>query len=332
MKPYDIVGIGNALCDINVEASDVFLRSYDLIQGTMLLTEVEMIEEMYQRLPTAHNIQPGGSCGNSIAVLANLGGKVAFIGKVSDDERGTLYRKSLEELGIKFLCDPHNHGMSGSCLVLVSPDAQRTMVTALGISADLNADDIDEDLIKHTKALYLEGYLYDKDSAKSAFDKAATIVRNQGGEISLSLSDLFCVERHLKDFQNFVENYCSILFANEQEFSVLYNISNRDDAIKKAKSLNKIICLTLASEGACVIKGDESYLIPAYDVGKVIDTTGAGDSFAGGFLYGIHHKLSLEQSGHLASLLAGDVTTHYGPRSLANMRELITKKLSFTVP
>ncbi len=330
---YRLIGIGNALSDIVVDVQDDFLQSYDLVKGSMMLTDESILTNMRERLSIAEeHIFPGGSCGNTIAVFANLGGKGGFIGKVANDEYGRMYRASLEECGVEFLCPLVEGEVSGSCVVMVTPDAQRTMATALCIAEHLQVSDIDENLIKKASGLYLEGYLYDKEEAKDAFEKAASIGRANGAEISLSLSDVFCVQRHYDDFHRLVEQSCDILFANEQEIFTLYGTQSREDAIAHMQSLNKIVCLTLGGDGACITKGNEKYMIPAYELGKAIDSTGAGDCFAAGFLYGYHHELSLEQAGHLGSLLAGDVITHHGPRSLNNTRALIEKHLGFSVP
>ncbi len=330
---YRLIGIGNALSDIVVDVQNNFLQSYDLIKGTMLLSDAVILEDMRARLHQDNvSIFPGGSCGNTIAVFASLGGKGGFIGKLGDDDYGRKYRSSLEQYGIEFLCPFATGQVSGSCLVLVTPDAQRTMVTALGVAEHLTEADIDANVIKQASALYLEGYLYDKSEAKAAFKKAANIARANGAEISLSLSDLFCVERHHEDFHELVEKSCDIIFANEQELFKLYGTSSREDAIAHMQTLDKVVCLTLGEDGACITKGQEKHMIPAYNLGVAEDTTGAGDCFAGGFLYGFHHELSLEQSGHLGCLLAGDVITHHGPRSLNDVRGLIDKHLGFQVP
>ena len=332
MAYYDLIGIGNALYDINIEADDHFIQSYDLVKGTMLLVETDIIHNIKSELPKPHNIMPGGSCGNSVALFSNLGGKSAFIGKVASDENGKIYQDSLQSIGVDFLCPPDDSdGASGSCLVLVSPDTQRTMLTSLGVSGDLSVDNIDEQIIKNAKTILLEGYLYDKDCAKEAFEKAANIAHKHQVKIAMSLSDSFCVERHQQDFQKFVENSCDIIFANEKEFLSLYDLETTAQSVEKAQQLNKTICLTLSSKGSKIIHADRVVDIPIYAIGSPIDSTGAGDSFAGGFLYGLHSGLSLTQSGHLASLLAGDIVTHFGPRSYSNYNELIEEKLDFPV-
>ncbi len=330
---YRLIGIGNALSDIVVDVSDSFLHRYDLIKGTMLLFDEHMLLEMLQALDKEElEVFPGGSCGNTIAVFANLGGKGGFIGKVGDDDYGRKYRASLETFGIQFLCPLTENAISGSCMVMVTPDAQRTMATSLGVAANIQPSDIDENIIKKASAIYLEGYLYDKDDAKAALEKAAKIARQNDAEISLSLSDIFCIERHRDDFLKLINESCDIIFGNEQEFYTLYDVSSRDEIIAHLQGLNKIFCFTLGADGAIIIKGDEKYVIPPYRLGETRDTTGAGDNFAGGFLYGFHHDLSLEQSGHLGSLLAGDVVTHHGPRSVNNVQELMKKHLDFQVP
>jgi sugar/nucleoside kinase (ribokinase family) len=270
----------------------------------------------------------GGSCGNTMAGFAVLGGRGAYIGKVADDQFGSVFRHDMRALGCHFDTPPSNDGYStGRCLVLVTPDAQRTMCTHLGAACMLAPGDLDESLLQSAKVVYMEGYLFDQPPAQEAFIKAAEITHAAGGEVSVTLSDGFCVDRHRGAFRRLVEDHIDILFANEVEICSLYQVEDFDDALQQVRGHCRVACLTRSEKGAVVLSGDEVHIVDAEPVGAVLDTTGAGDQFAAGFLYGYTQGRDLHSCGQIGAIAAAEVIQHYGARPEADLRALVTQKL-----
>lgn len=326
---FGVVAVGNALVDVIAQASDEFITTqaeqYGMEKGAMTLIDELRAVELYSQMPEGTETS-GGSAANTMAGFASFGGKGGFIGKVAEDELGKTFQNDIQSLDIQFDTQPLAMGaQTGRCLIVVTPDAQRTMNTFLGASVELNANDIDEDLIANAKVTYLEGYLYDRDQAKQAFVASAEAAHRNGHRVALSLSDPFCVDRHRDDFLNLVENHVDILFANEDEIKSLYMKDSFDDAKSAISKHCEVAVLTRGEKGAVIISGEEEIVISAVPVDNIIDTTGAGDQFAAGFLYGFTEDLGLEEAGKLGAIAAGEVISHIGPRPLVNLSDLRAK-------
>jgi sugar/nucleoside kinase (ribokinase family) len=325
---YDLIGIGNALVDVLVEVDDAALAQANLPKGGMTLVERADSDSLYDTLPAGIE-KSGGSCGNTMAGFAALGGTGAYIGKVCDDQFGSVFRHDMTAMGVDFPTAAAAGGPgTGKCLVLVTPDAQRTMVTYLGAASDFTPEDISVPAIQAAKVLYLEGYLFDRDAAKAAFIAAAEAAHAAGREVSLSLSDGFCVDRHRDAFLDLVRNHVDILFANEQEICSLYQTDSFESAVKSAKQDCKIACLTRSEKGSVILSADEMHVVPAESVNQVVDTTGAGDQFAAGFLYGYTQGYDLAKAARIGGILAAEVISHYGARPEADVKALVAKTLA----
>jgi sugar/nucleoside kinase (ribokinase family) len=324
---YDVLGIGNALVDVLVEVDDPLLTAEDLPKGGMVLVEREASDALYAKLPPGIE-KSGGSCGNTMAGFAALGGRGAYIGKVRDDQFGTVFRHDMTALGVDFATAAATDGPgTGKCLVLVTPDAQRTMVTYLGAASDFTPDDVTEAAVQAAKVVYLEGYLFDREPAKQAFVAAADAAHAAGREVALTLSDGFCVDRHRDAFLALVRDHVDILFANEQEILSLYQVDSFDAALQRARADCRVACLTRSEKGSVVIRGEEVHVVDAEPVARVVDTTGAGDQYAAGFLYGYTQGRSLTESARIGGILAAEVISHYGARPEADIAALVAEKL-----
>ena len=323
---YGVVAVGNALVDVIAQVSDEFLeeefRKYGVEKGAMTLIDEARAVQIYTTMPKGTETS-GGSAANTMAGFGSFGGQGAFIGKVSDDGLGRVFRDDIQSLGIKFDTPPLVLGpKTGRCMIMVTPDAQRTMNTFLGASVELHGDDVEKSLIYDSKVTYLEGYLFDRDQAKEAFVRAAEYAHEAGHRIALTLSDPFCVDRHRHDFLNLVENHVDILFANEEEIKSLFMQEKFEDAVSAISEHVEIAALTRSEKGAVIISGSKRIDVPAAPVEKVVDTTGAGDQFAAGFLYGFTEGRPLEECARLATLAAAEVISHIGPRPLIKLAEL----------
>jgi sugar/nucleoside kinase (ribokinase family) len=325
MPRYDLVGIGNALVDVVAQAEDAFLQANGLAKGAMTLVDAPTADALYDKMPPGIE-SSGGSTGNSMAGFAGLGGKGAFIGKVADDQLGGVFRHDMRAIGCAFDTPAATDGLStGRCLVLVTPDAQRTMCTFLGAASGLTPDDLDKKVLQSAKVVYMEGYLFDQPPAQQAFAEAAEIAHAAGGEVSVTLSDAFCVDRHRDAFRNLVEEHIDILFANEVEICSLYQVDDFDEALQMVRGHCRVACLTRSEKGAVVLRGDEVHIVDAEPVAQVVDTTGAGDQFAAGFLYGYTQGRDLHSSGQMGAILAAEVIQHYGARPEADLKALVRK-------
>ena len=317
---YDVVGIGNALVDVMAQVKPEFLPAHDLTKGIMTLVDAEMSERIYAAMPPAVE-KSGGSCGNTMAGFAAIGGTGAYIGKVRDDQLGRIFRHDMEAMGVAAPVAMASSGPStGRCLVLITPDADRTMLTYLGAAVELGPEDVDQAVIQAARVVYLEGYLFDPERAKQAFIKAADIAHAGDGKVSLTLSDPFCVGRHREAFRALVENHVDILFANEEEILSLYEVSSFDEALQHVRGACEVACLTRSEKGSVVLSGSELHVIDAAPVAQVVDTTGAGDQYAAGFLYGYTQGLGLGHAGRIAAMMAGEVISHVGPRPESDVR------------
>lgn len=326
---YDLVAIGNALVDVLASTDDVFLdrqdRLHGMKRGSMNLIDERRAVELYADMGPAIE-SSGGSAGNTMAGFASFGGKGAYIGKVANDQLGAVFRHDLKAQGVEFTTVPLAIGApTGRCLILVSDDGQRTMNTFLGAAVELGPDDIDADLVASAKITYLEGYLYDPAEAKKAFRVAAKIAHDAGHRVALSLSDPFCVARHRADFRDLVEHHVDLLFANEEEIKSLFETDTFEQAVRLVRGKCEIAALTRSEKGAVIVSGDGIIEVPAAPVAKVIDTTGAGDQYAAGFLYGFTRGLSLQTCATLGGLAAAEVIAHMGPRPAMKYADFLKK-------
>ncbi|UPM50317.1 adenosine kinase [Synechococcus sp. A10-1-5-1] len=327
-KSLDVVGIGNAIVDVLVQADDRVIEGFGLTKGTMALIDQDQAETLYSKLGPGLETS-GGSAANTLAGIAQLGGRAGFIGRVRDDQLGTIFAHDIRAVGTRFETPAATVGASTArCLILVSPDAQRTMCTYLGASVGLDPTDLNLEMVAQAKVLYLEGYLWDSDEAKEAFLAAAKVAKENGAEVALSLSDAFCVERHRDSFLELVDGHVDILFANEMEITSLYKANSFDEAAQAVRGRCRIAALTRSEQGSIVLSGDESIAIKPFNLGALVDTTGAGDLYAGGFLHAYTQGESLERCGQLASLCAGQVVTQLGPRSQVDLKALAQTHLS----
>ena len=323
----DIVGIGNAIVDVLTTTDDSFLERLSLKKGSMTLVDESKAKELYEM--TTNRIQKsGGSVANSLACVAQLGGKAAFIGRVRNDKLGEIFTEEISTTGTIFKTTASTMGPSTArCVIFITPDTQRTMCTYLGASVLLEPEDLDLSTVGEAKIVYLEGYLWDNQAAKNAFIKAAEIAKNAGRKVALSLSDSFCVNRHRESFVKLIEDYVDILFANEDEITTLYKTSSLNTAIEQLKRKCNLASITIGEKGSILISNGKEIKIDPFILGKAIDTTGAGDLYAGGFLKGIADGLEPETSAKIGSICAGHIVTQLGSRSNTNLSNLIDSHL-----
>jgi sugar/nucleoside kinase (ribokinase family) len=311
---YDVVGIGNAIVDIIGRCDDGFLSKHDLAKGFMRLIDAGQADKLYGVMGPAIE-RSGGSAANTIAGLASFGGRGAFIGRVADDQFGKVFWHDIHSAGVAFQTDPATSGVpTAVCLILVTPDGERTMNTFLGASTELGPDEVDAGMIAASKITYLEGYLFDKPAAKEAFHAAASIAAKAGRKTALTLSDAFCVDRHRTDFRKLVKSEIDILFANEKEITALYEVNSFDEAVSAVRGECEIAVLTRSEAGSLIITANETVQVRPAPVAKVVDATGAGDLYAAGFLFGFTRNLKLADCGRLGSLAAAEVISHIGAR------------------
>ncbi len=322
---FDVVGIGNAIVDVLAHADDAFLADHGLVKGAMTLIDADTADRLYGVMGSAIECS-GGSAANTIAALASLGGRGAFIGKVRDDQLGAVFGHDIRTLGIAFDTRLADEGApTARCLIFITPDAQRTMQTYLGACVDLGPEDIDEGVIGDARVTYLEGYLWDPPRAKEAFIKAARVAHEAGRMVSLSLSDPFCVDRHRDDFLELVGDHVDILFANQQEIESLYRVETFDEALGSVRGHCRIAALTRSEHGSVVVSGDQVHVVEATPVERVIDTTGAGDVYAAGFLFGLTRGRDLAECARLGGIAAAEIISHSGARPEVPLAGLVEK-------
>jgi sugar/nucleoside kinase (ribokinase family) len=321
----DVVGIGNAIVDVIAHAEDAFLAQEALVKGTMTLVDAARAEALYRMMGPAIEAS-GGSAGNTMAGIASLGGKGAYIGKVRDDFLGQVFRHDITAIGVRFDTAAATSGPgTARCLILVTPDGQRTMNTYLGACVELGPADIDPDIIAAAQITYLEGYLFDPPKAQEAFRKAAAIAHAAGRQVALSLSDPFCVGRHRLDFRDLVDGHVDILFANEAEICSLYETDDFAAAAAAVRGHVAIAALTRSAEGSVILGLAAEHRIQPAPVARVVDTTGAGDLYASGFLYGLTRDLPLPTCGEIGSLCAAEIISHFGARPEVKLSELVAE-------
>ncbi|HTG08520.1 MAG TPA: adenosine kinase [Bradyrhizobium sp.] len=320
---YDVLGIGNAIFDILVQTDESFLSRHGMTKGGMALIDEARALSIYQDMGPAIEMS-GGSAANTIVGVANLGARAAYVGKVRDDQIGRLYTHDIRAAQVAFETKPASDGPATGCsYILVTPDGERTMNTYLGAAQELMPGDIDAAQVAASAILYLEGYLWDPKSAKEAFVKASTIAHDAGRQVALTLSDSFCVDRYRGEFLDLMRNgTVDLVFANEAELHSLYETADFDTALTQLRSDAKLAVVTRGEKGCVVASKDGVTAVPAFPIDKIVDTTGAGDLFAAGFLFGLVRGVGFEAAGRLGALAAAEVIQHIGARPQTSLKEL----------
>lgn len=323
----DVVGLGNAIVDVFSNASEQLLTRYGLAKGTMTLIDASTALQLYREMENRAECS-GGSAANTVVGVASLGGSAGYIGKVRDDPLGAVFGDDVRRAGVRFDTAPATEGPpTGRCLVLVTPDAQRTMQTFLGASATLGPADVRPEMIRDALVTYLEGYLWDPPPAKDAFLLAARIAHEAGRKVALSLSDPFCVDRHRDEFRELLAGHVDILLANEAEIISLYRADDFEDAMRSLRGDCTLAAVTRGPAGSVILSGGELQSVAAEPVARVVDTTGAGDLFASGFLFGVTRGLDPAHCGRLGSIAAAEVISHFGARPEVSLAELAARVL-----
>jgi len=322
---FDVCGIGNAIVDIIGRCDDAFLETHGATKGHMQLVDADTIGTLYDAMGPGVEIS-GGSGANTMVGIASFGGKAAFIGKVGRDDFGGIFAHDIKAAGVAFETAPSESDTpTARSLILVTPDGERTMNTFLGVSPELGSGEIDKALIADSAVTYLEGYLFDRDEAKAAFTEAAGYAKAAGRKVALTLSDGFCVDRHRDSFLALIKNDIDILFANEAEITSLYSTQSFDEAARQVGKDTQLAVLTRSEKGSTVISGSEQTSVEAVPIAKVVDTTGAGDLYAAGFLYGHARGLDHTTSARLGSVAAAEIISHVGARPETNLSDLAKK-------
>ncbi|MFZ4584470.1 MAG: adenosine kinase [Acidimicrobiia bacterium] len=318
----DVLAVGNALVDVLSHEEDDFLGRIGMVKSSMTLIDEDVSHHIYAQMGPAVEIS-GGSAGNTAVGVAAFGGRVAFVGRTRDDQIGELYRHDIQAAGVQYAGSIASDGpASGRSYVIVTPDANRTMCTFLGAANQISPADLPDELIESAAITYTEGYLWDQPAAKDAVRALAERTHAAGRKFAFTLSDSFCVERHRKEFLALAEREVDILFANEAEICALYEVDEFDAALQHVRGHCEIAALTRSEKGSVIVAGDEVHVIDAHPVDEVIDTTGAGDLYAAGVLYGIANELGLARAGHLGSVAAAEVIAHLGARPEDDLRVL----------
>jgi len=324
----DVVGIGNAIVDVLARADEAFLVRHGLTKGAMTLVDGPRATALYAAMGSAVEVS-GGSAANTIAGLASLGGRAGFIGKVGRDVLGQVFRHDIRAGGVVFQTPPAASATpTARCLILVTPDAQRTMNTYLGASVEIEPEDVDAALIGRARVTYLEGYLWDPPAAKAAFVKAAEAAHAAGRKVALSLSDGFCVERHRAEFRELLGRHVDILFANEWEIRSLWEVEDFDAALQATRGVCELAALTRSARGSVVLANGEVHVADAAPVAKVVDTTGAGDLYAAGFLHGYTRGLPAYDCARIGAIAAAEVISHFGARPETPLADLLPQALA----
>ncbi|MGC9953896.1 MAG: adenosine kinase [Rhizomicrobium sp.] len=325
VRSFDVIAMGNAIVDVIAPVDDGFLLTHKIAKGVMTLIDEYRANQLYHAFSERREIA-GGSAANTMAGLASLGARGMFVGKVKADRLGESFAASLKDIGVHYATIPASDGPpTASCLIAVAPDGQRSMNTYLGASRELSPADIKKTDVAAADVLYIEGYLWDAPSAKAASRKAIAIAKEMGTKVAFTLSDPFCVGRYREEFLELLENDLDILFANEDEAKALFEVEAFDEVLQHADRWGGIAALTRSEKGCVVVRGREVHVIDAAPVTRVIDTTGAGDQFAAGFLYGLVRGKSLGVCGRLGALAAGEIISHYGARPETSLEVLAAK-------
>lgn len=321
-----VVAIGNAIVDIIGRCDDAFLAKHGATKGSMRLVDTATVQTLYSSMGPAIEIS-GGSAANTVVGVASFGGRTGFIGKVADDELGRIFGHDIRSAGVAFASNPVKNGAPTSrSLILVTPDGERTMNTFLGISTELDHGEVDPAVVSNADIVYLEGYLFDRPEAKAAFRQTLAIAKKSSGRVALTLSDAFCVDRHRDEFLELIRSGIDIVFANESEITSLYQTSDFEAAASRAAAEMPLAVLTRSAKGSVLIDRGRRVAVPVDPVAKVVDTTGAGDLYAAGVLYGLATGRDLETCGRLGSLAAAEIISHIGARPEINLGEAARKR------
>ena len=322
---FDVTAIGNAIVDVLARADDALLTAHELAKGAMSLIDAAAAERLYAIMGPGIEAS-GGSAANTVAGIAALGGRTAYIGKVADDQLGDVFSHDIRAVGVTYETPRLRNGLATArCLIFVTPDAQRTMQTFLGATTQLGPEDLHMDAVTSSKVLYLEGYLWDQPRAKAAMRDAAIEAHKAGVKVALTLSDAFCVARFRDEFVDLVHHHVDILFANESEILSLYQATTFDAALQHVRGHCEIAALTRSEKGSVIVSGNEVHVIDAERDVEVVDTTGAGDAYAAGFLYAYTRPRDLATCGRLASVMAAEVIGHYGARVESDVKALAAR-------
>lgn len=325
-KRFDVVGIGNAMVDVLARCDDGFLAEAGVEKGIMQLIDMERAVDLYGRVGPAREIS-GGSAANTIAVIAALGGSTAYVGKVKDDQLGTIFAHDLRAQGAVYetpLAPASEEAETGRCIVLVTPDGERSMNTYLGVTEHLSPDDIDTSQMADASMIYLEGYRFDGPESHAAFAKAIGAAKGAGAKVALTLSDPFCVERHRQAFRDMLRDHVDVLFANRDELCSMYETEDFDAAQREAAAEIEVVAATHSEHGAHILSGGERWHAPAMKV-DIVDATGAGDAFAGAFLWAMGAGHPLEICGRMGCVAAAEIISHIGARPEADLKALFEK-------
>lgn len=322
-KKYDVTAIGNAIVDVLAFSEDAFIEAQEMRKGTMQLINAERAEGLYGAMGQAIEVS-GGSAANTLAGMADLGAKTAFIGKVNKDELGRIFRHDMNAIGVEFTTPDATNGVpTARCLIVVTPDGQRTMNTYLGAAGEIHTADVNDDLIANAKIFYGEGYMWDLDCTKTALRHAFATARKAGTKIAFTLSDVFCVERSREDYLQMIKDDFDILFCNHEEAKALHPGKTLEEIFDIMQGQCEVIAITCGSKGSIILTPNERIQVDAIWVHEVVDTTGAGDLYAAGFLYGLTHGMSLAECGKLGSACASDIITHLGARAQKPLKRLL---------
>ena len=321
-ESFDVAGIGNAIVDVLAPATDKFLLEHNIAKGVMTLIDEFRAQQLYDAFGATTEMA-GGSAANTMAGLASLGGRALFIGKVKNDRLGQSFSGSLKQLDVRFTTEMATDGPSTACcLIAVTPEGQRSLNTYLGASREISRDDVDETAVAQSAVLYIEGYLWDQPEAKAAIEKAIVAAKRAQRRVALTLSDPFCVGRYREEFLELMKTRVDILFANEEEAKALFEVGEFDGVLQALHAWHGIAAVTRSEKGCVVAHKHEVHVLDAHPVRRVVDTTGAGDQFAAGFLYGLTHEKRLADCGRLGTLAAAEVISHYGARPEVSLKAL----------
>jgi sugar/nucleoside kinase (ribokinase family) len=320
--PLDVVAVGNALVDVLASGDDGFLAEHGMVKGAMVLIDADQADRLYAAMGPAVEMS-GGSAANTAVGVASLGGEAAFVGRVHDDQLGAVFAHDVRAAGVEFPNQPVAHGSAtGRSLIVVTADAERTMGTFLGASGELTSDDVPDAVVGRAALTFLEGYMFDRPAARQAYFAAAAAAHGARRRVALTLSDVFCVERHRDEFRRLVAEQVDVLFANELELCRLYEVVEPDDALASAADHCETVVMTRSERGSVVLSAGARVAVPAHPVERVVDSTGAGDLYAAGFLFGLARSYDAELCGRLGSLAAAEVISHVGARPVASLADL----------
>ena len=323
IKKIDVTAIGNAIVDVVTTVDEGFLADHGIEKGAMTLINAEQLRSLLPKIREAKIIL-GGSAANTIVGFSMLGGRGAYIGKVKNDAAGDEFKRDLKDFGVSYTTTSNSSGpATAQCLVFVTEDAQRSMATYLGACVSLEPIDIDAQMIEASKVIYLEGYLWDPPKAKEAIKKAIRLAHSTNCKVALSLSDAFCVDRYRAEFLDLVSNQVDILFSNESEIISLYQTDNIDEALDSLPDNGSIAAITLGEKGSIIKRSEERWIIPPQRAPKIVDTTGAGDLYAAGFLYAFINNYTMENCGKLGGLAASEIIQQYGARAETDFKSLL---------